>query len=57
MIKKGKVSVEWKPTGNMVADFWTKPNQGSLFIKHRDRIMGVEPPKRARARNVTAKGK
>ena len=40
MIKKGKVSVEWTPTDDMVADFWTKPNQGSLFLKHRDLIMG-----------------
>ena len=58
MIKKNKMSVEWMPTADMVADFWTKPNQGSLFIKHRDLIMGQETPKRARAkRDVTAKGK
>ena len=42
MIKKGRVSVEWMPTADMVGDFWTKPSQGSLFRKHRDLIMGVE---------------
>ena len=25
------VCVDWCPTGDMVADFWTKPNQGRLF--------------------------
>ena len=46
MIKKGRMSVEWKSTGDMVADFWTKPSQGSLFKRHRDLIMGVAPPNR-----------
>ena len=57
MIQKKRMSVEWMPTDDMVADFWTKPNQGSLFIKHRNRIMGVkDEPKRARAmKRVTAK--
>jgi hypothetical protein len=41
MIRKKKMSVEWIPTGDMVADFWTKPSQGALFKKHRDLIMGV----------------
>jgi hypothetical protein len=27
----------------MVGDFMTKPLQGALFWKFRDRIMGVEP--------------
>ena len=59
MIKKKRLSVEWKPTEDMVGDFWTKPNQGSLFLKHRNLIMGVEPPSSkkcgARASDVTAK--
>ena len=44
-IKKGGLTVDWCPTNEMIVDFWTKPNQGSLFRKLRDRIMGVEPPK------------
>ena len=40
MIKKKKVSVEWLATDDMVADFWTKPNQGSTFLRHRNAIMG-----------------
>jgi hypothetical protein len=43
MIKSGRLSVEWCPTADTVGDFWTKPSQGSLFRKHRDLIMGVEP--------------
>jgi hypothetical protein len=44
MIKKKKVSVEWCPTGDMIADFWTKPVQGAAFIKNRDLIMGHSVP-------------
>ena len=36
-----EVSVEWCPTGNMTGDFLTKPNQGSLYKRFRDVIMGV----------------
>ena len=36
------MSVEWCPTADMIADFWTKPNQGQLFKRNRDLIMGVE---------------
>ena len=42
-IKKKEISVEWVPTADMVADFWTKPTQGQLFTKFRDLIMGVVP--------------
>jgi hypothetical protein len=42
-IKKGDLSVEWCPTGDMTSDFMTKPNQGALFRKFRDQIMGVVP--------------
>ena len=31
----------WFPTGDMIADYATKPLQGSLFKKFRDQIMGV----------------
>jgi hypothetical protein len=35
-----EVSLHWCPTKEMVADFWTKPLQGSYFRKLRDYIMG-----------------
>jgi hypothetical protein len=40
-IKKGELTVEWCPTGEMTGDFMTKPNQGAVFKKFRDRLMGV----------------
>jgi hypothetical protein len=39
-ISKGEVRVEWCPTKEMVADFLTKPLQGSAFRRFRDLIMG-----------------
>ena len=41
-IKRGEVVVEYVPTLEMTADYFTKPLQGSLFNKLRDRIMGVQ---------------
>ena len=42
-----KVSIDWCPTKDMVADFMTKPLQGNQFKRFRDIIMGkvcsVEP--------------
>ena len=40
-IKKGDVSVAWCPTDDMTGDFFTKTNQGALFRRFRDLIMGV----------------
>ena len=40
-IKEGEMRVEYCPTGDMVADYFTKPLQGSLFRKMRDTIMNV----------------
>ena len=40
-IAKGDMSMEWCPTGDMTADYFTKPNQGALFKRFRDLIMGV----------------
>ena len=40
---KGKVKVEYCPTLQMLADFFTKPLQGALFNKFRDVIMGYKP--------------
>ena len=41
-IEKGLVSVEYCPTGEMIADYLTKPLQGKLFEKFRNLIMGYE---------------
>ena len=40
-VQKGDVRVEWCPTGDMTGDFWTKPEQGAMFCRFRDQIMGV----------------
>ena len=40
-IRMGDVSVDWCPTEDMMGDFFTKPNQGALFRRFRDMIMGV----------------
>jgi hypothetical protein len=40
-VEKGHMLVEYCPTGEMVADFMSKPLQGKLFVKFRDFIMGV----------------
>ena len=37
----GEVRTEWCPTEDMVADFMTKPLQGSTFVRFRDLIMGA----------------
>jgi hypothetical protein len=39
-INTKEISLHWCPTKEMVADFWTKPLQGSHFRKLRDYIMG-----------------
>jgi hypothetical protein len=38
-IKAGEVKVEYCPTGEMIANYFTKPLQGSLFKRFRDMIM------------------
>ena len=42
-VKKGDVSVFWFLTGDIIADYATKPLQGSLFKNFRYQIMGVIP--------------
>jgi hypothetical protein len=42
-IKNQELTVEWCATGDMIADFMTKPTQGALFKKFPDQIMGVIP--------------
>jgi hypothetical protein len=41
-VKSNEVSIEYCPTEEMDADFFTKPLQGSLFRKFRNRIMNVQ---------------
>jgi hypothetical protein len=40
-IKKGELTVEWCPTGDMTGDYMKKPTQGALFKSFRDQLMGV----------------
>jgi hypothetical protein len=42
-IKKGELSVKYFPTLDMIAYYFTKSLQGSLFRKLRDLIMGIVP--------------
>ena len=41
-IKKGDLHIEYCPTDNMVADFFTKPLQGKKFIQFRKLIMNLQ---------------
>jgi hypothetical protein len=43
-----EVKIKWYPTKNMVADFMTKPLQGSHFRRLRDLIMGMSSIKKAK---------
>ena len=40
-IKHKEIKIEYCPTGEMVADFMSKPLQGSVFIKFRNLILGI----------------
>jgi hypothetical protein len=42
-IARKEVAIQYCPTKEMVADYFTKPLQGELFYKFRDQIMGVVP--------------
>ncbi len=42
-IRSREISTKWCPTGEMIADFLTKPLQGGMFWKLRDLLMGVVP--------------
>ena len=37
-----RITVEYCPTGKMIADFFTKPLQGNLFRKFRDLVLGYK---------------
>jgi hypothetical protein len=40
-VKRGEIRIAYCPTGDMVADFFTKPLQGSLFRKLRAIILNI----------------
>ena len=40
-VKGKELKIMHCPTDQMVADFYTKPLQGSLFIKHRNNLLGI----------------
>jgi hypothetical protein len=42
-IARKEIAIQYCPTKQMVADYFTKPLQGELFYKFRDQIMGVVP--------------
>ena len=42
-IVNGDLSIVWRPTDTMIADFLTKPLQGKVFQKFRDVLMGAVP--------------
>jgi len=45
-VERKKVEIQYCPTGEMTADYMTKPLQGKLFEKFRDEIMGVKVKKK-----------
>ena len=42
-VNRKEVRIEHCPTEDMTADFFTKPTQGSLFLRQRDLIMNIDP--------------
>jgi hypothetical protein len=40
-IANGEINLIHCPTAKMIADYFTKPLQGSLFVKFRDVVMGI----------------
>ena len=43
LVKRGLVTIQYCPTADMIADYFTKPLQGSIFIMLRDKVMGLSP--------------
>jgi hypothetical protein len=41
-VDKEEVNIVYCPTEYMIADFFTKPLQGKLFIEFRNKIMGID---------------
>ena len=47
-VSKGEMVIKYCPTKEMLADFFTKPLQGTPFRKFRDTIMNFDPASDAR---------
>ena len=45
-VQKKNVRIEYCPTDDMVGDFYTKPLQGSKFVRFKNFSLGVAPPLR-----------
>ena len=43
LVKRGLVTIQYCPPADMIVDYFTKPLQGSIFIKLRDKVMGLLP--------------
>ena len=41
-VKGKELKIIHCPTEDMTADFYTKPLQGSIFIKHRNNLLGIQ---------------
>ncbi|KAG7341367.1 hypothetical protein IV203_023318 [Nitzschia inconspicua] len=41
-VHRGKLSIEYCPTGDMIADYFTKPLQGLLFRKMLKQILNID---------------
>ena len=41
LIDRGFITIVYCPTENIIADFFTKPLQGTLFNKMREKVIGV----------------
>lgn len=48
-IDRKEIEIRYKPTEDMLADFFTKPLQGELFLKIRNLVMNDHNPVRAHA--------
>jgi hypothetical protein len=50
-IDKGIITIKYCPTEEMLADFFTKPLQGALFRRLRDRFMNLDPESEYHSQN------
>jgi hypothetical protein len=41
-VQNKEVTIEYCPTGDMTGDFFTKPLQGSPFVKFRNEVLNCE---------------
>ena len=41
-VQNGKINIEYMPTGEMITEYFTRPLQGILFRKMREKIQGID---------------